>query len=122
MFLNGNYSHCVLKHPKQGDWRVQDELGGSVRSIDCPDDIRRFGEQTIELLQRFLVDKFGERGQSLLYCRMDVLPGNLMSEVELVEPELHFLDRRTMKGDPRALQLFFEGIRTAVDKHRKRKD
>lgn len=120
VFLNGKHSHSVLKKPKTGDWRVQDELGGSVQSIDCPDAVREFGERTFAILSKFLVDRFGDTGRSLLYCRMDVLPGYFMSEVELVEPELHFLDRRTMAGDPHALQLFYEGIANAVERHKRK--
>jgi hypothetical protein len=46
----------------------------------------------------------------LLYARLDVFPGLYISELELVEPELFFLDRRTMKPNVRALQLFHDGI------------
>lgn len=31
MIFNGNYSHAVLKQAKTGDFRVQDDFGGSVK-------------------------------------------------------------------------------------------
>ena len=39
IFLNGEYSHALLKKPKPGSWFVQDELGGSVAWINPPKEI-----------------------------------------------------------------------------------
>ena len=36
MIFDGNFSHAILKRAKEGDFRVQDDFGGTVeRYIPC---------------------------------------------------------------------------------------
>jgi glutathione synthase/RimK-type ligase-like ATP-grasp enzyme len=122
VFLNGEYSHAVLKLPKPGNWLVQDELGGSVQSAEPPMEVREFAEQAYSKLAHLLRARFSE-ASTLLYARVDVLgmrassrlekidPTSLkIGEVELVEPELFFLDRMTNEANKCALQRFLAGI------------
>lgn len=95
IYLNGIFSHAVRKKPKQGDFRVQDDYGGTFEYID----------PNIELRQK--VDKIMRNLQpDLLYARIDCLwTKNLfyLMEVELVEPILYL-------HDPRCRQQFIEAL------------
>lgn len=80
LFFNGKYSHCSLKTPKQGDFRVQHYHGGSI-SYPTPDPLHI--EQAGAYLKSF--------PQSTLYARVDgVLINNSfhLMELELIEPYL----------------------------------
>lgn len=80
LFFNGKYSHCSLKTPKQGDFRVQHYHGGSI-SYPVPD------PQHIEQAEMYLKSL----PQSVLYARVDgVLINNSfhLMELELIEPYL----------------------------------
>jgi len=83
IYLDGGFSHAVLKRPGQGDWRVQDELGGSVEAA-----LPR--EDEIELACRALETAPGE----LLYARVDLVRDSedrpRLMELELIEPVLFF--------------------------------
>lgn len=105
VFLNGTYSHAVLKLPKPGHWLVQDELGGSVQSLDPPEHIVEFGIASYQKLDT-----------ELLYARVDILGGDkcMLGELELVEPELFFLERRHNAPNLSALEQFHRGIRKLV--------
>jgi glutathione synthase/RimK-type ligase-like ATP-grasp enzyme len=109
VFLNESYSHAVWKLPKPGGWLVQDELGGSVQSAHPPEEVLGCAEDAFAKLQQILFKRFGEKSR-LLYARVDVLPGFRIGELELVEPELFFLDRRTNEPNIPALQKFAEGL------------
>lgn len=83
IMIDGEFSHAVRKMPVPGDYRVQDDFGGSDRPVEISDE---------ELnLARGIVDTIdGE----WLYARVDLLrddDGQLkLSELELVEPSLFF--------------------------------
>ena len=82
MFFNGEYSHSVLKTPKSGDFRVQEEHGGQIQSIE-PD------RELIEFARRSLISVPGET----LYARVDVVyladVQPAIMELELIEPSLY---------------------------------
>jgi glutathione synthase/RimK-type ligase-like ATP-grasp enzyme len=83
VFLGGAYSHAVRKLPREGEFRVQNEFGGTVERIDP-------GPALIAQAQR-VADTLGERW---LYARVDgvVRDGRLLlMELEATEPSL-FLD------------------------------
>lgn len=109
VFLDEQYSHAVLKKPKSGGWLVQDELGGSVQSEEPPKEVREFAQDAFQKLTTLLQNKFGS-DSSLLYARVDILPGLRVGELELAEPELFFLDRKNNKANESALSKFHEGI------------
>jgi hypothetical protein len=100
IFFGGKYSHAVLKLPKNGDFRVQEEHGGFSEA--------RTPDQTlIKQAQRIVesVDK------PLLYARVDAVEMNgklTLMELELIEPVLF------LAHDPLAPRRFAEAIIASV--------
>ena len=83
ILFGGEYSHSVLKKAKKGDFRVQDDFGGSVKKINPSLDIIELAEKTVKRLKTMP-----------LYARVDIIFNNnnkpVISELELIEPELWF--------------------------------
>jgi glutathione synthase/RimK-type ligase-like ATP-grasp enzyme len=83
MVLNGKFTHAVLKKVKEGDFRVQDDFGGSVEPYEPSTDEIEFAEKVIMACD-----------VSPIYARVDLVfdnKGNLaLSELELIEPEMWF--------------------------------
>ncbi len=83
MMINGKYSHAVLKKVKPGDFRVQDDFGGSV-SVYAPSNHEiEFANHVIQSLPF-----------QTIYARVDIILDNrgsiALSELELIEPEMWF--------------------------------
>lgn len=82
VFLDGEYSHSVLKTPQTGDFRVQEEHGSRIQAI-VPN------PALIEFSQRVLAPI----PQRTLYARVDLveLPNGqpAVMELELIEPSLY---------------------------------
>ena len=83
MIFGGEYSHSVLKKAKKGDFRVQDDFGGSVEKINPSLEIIELAEKTVKSLKTMPI-----------YARFDIIFDNdsnpVISELELIEPELWF--------------------------------
>lgn len=83
VIINGKYSHAVLKIAKPGDFRVQDDFGGTVH-------VHQASEQQIEFAENAVKACKGKP----MYARVDVIIDNdnklAISEIELIEPELWF--------------------------------
>jgi glutathione synthase/RimK-type ligase-like ATP-grasp enzyme len=83
MFFNGKYSHAVLKVAKPGDFRVQDDFGGTVHDYTPTNEEIILGEQTLQACTTMPV-----------YARVDIIEDNnnvpAVSELEIIEPELWF--------------------------------
>ena len=83
MLFGGEYSHSVLKKAKKGDFRVQDDFGGSVEKINPSLEIIELAEKTVKSLKTMPI-----------YARVDIIFDNgsnpVISELELIEPELWF--------------------------------
>lgn len=83
MIINGKYSHSVLKHAKDGDFRVQDDFGGTVSAYQAKKPEIKFAENVIKTLPF-----------SPIYARVDLVLDNnneiALSELELIEPEMWF--------------------------------
>ncbi len=82
-YLEGAYSHAVLKTVAPGDYRVQEEHGGGIQAIKSPEKLLlNAGNNVIHTLNR-----------TPLYARVDLVrtPGNTFAlmELELVEPSLY---------------------------------
>lgn len=80
IFLDGKFSHSVLKKPRSGDFRVQHTFGGTIH-------LNKIEEEHIKTAKSF-VDRFAK---GCLYARVDgVLVNNefLLMELELIEPFL----------------------------------
>ncbi|MFA6456875.1 MAG: hypothetical protein WCW40_08645 [Bacteroidota bacterium] len=83
MVIGGKYTHAVLKKTKPGDFRVQDDYGGTVHAYSPTQVEIDFAETTVAACTPMPV-----------YARVDLLQdenGNpAVSELELIEPELWF--------------------------------
>lgn len=83
MVMGGRFTHAILKKAKSGDFRVQDDFGGTVHNYDASEDEIAFAEEVIHACKPLPA-----------YARVDVMWDNedqlAVSEVELVEPELWF--------------------------------
>ena len=83
VFIDGDYSHAVLKRPRNGDFRVQREHGGSLEAGEPPAPVISAAERI--LASTPTVD------EPPLYARVDgcIVDGELLlMELELLEPEL----------------------------------
>ena len=81
MMFGGSYSHAVLKKAKKGDFRVQDDFGGSLHNYSPSDDMIRLAQNALKACP-----------EPTAYARVDIiLDGSglpAISELELIEPEL----------------------------------
>lgn len=81
VMLDGRYSHAVRKRAKAGDFRVQDDHGGSVQAC-------RPGAEQIALAERAIA----ACGCAPAYGRVDMVQvdagRHAVMELELIEPEL----------------------------------
>lgn len=101
VFLGGEHSHTVLKRPKAGDFRVQEDYGGS-REIWSPP--AALVEQA-----RAAVDGVGE---PVVFARVDGIDvgGRLvLMELELIDPVLF------LGFDEQAPRRFAEAIAASTD-------
>lgn len=80
VFLDGELSHSLEKRPAPGDWRVQDDYGGTVHAhVPTPAEI--------EVAEKAIAAAPGD----LLYARVDLVEyagTPRVIELELIEPEL----------------------------------
>jgi glutathione synthase/RimK-type ligase-like ATP-grasp enzyme len=99
VFFGGEFSHAVLKRPALGDFRVQEELGGSVvAALPAPSAVRD-------------AETFASHvPRPWAYARIDGVVANgklTLMEIELIEPQL-FLSR-----DPMAAARLAEAVLSA---------
>jgi hypothetical protein len=96
-YFNGRLSHACLKVPMAGDFRVQEEHGGSIRGVQASDDVRRVGEIVMSAI-----------APAPLQARVDLArlaDGSLaLMELELIEPSLYF------RSDPNAAANFADAL------------
>jgi glutathione synthase/RimK-type ligase-like ATP-grasp enzyme len=89
-FFGGRYSHAISKHPANGDFRVQEQFGGSERRIDPPAEALALAETVFAATEELM------HHAPLTYARVDMLrdeDGNFrLMELEAIEPSLflHF--------------------------------
>ena len=83
IMIGGKYSHAVLKNAKDGDFRVQDDFGGTVCFYHANKLEVDFAKKVIDTLPC-----------NPIYSRVDLLLDNdgllALSELELIEPEMWF--------------------------------
>lgn len=92
VFLGGEYSHAVVKRPESGDFRVQEEHGGSVDVATPSKSLREQANQVVDAVATCC-------GRDPRYARVDGIERDgefCLLEVELIEPELFF------RADPAA--------------------
>ena len=83
MIIGGEFSHAVLKRAKAGDFRVQDDFGGTVDVYNPKKSEINFALNVVNALP-----------SRPAYARVDVVFDNngkiALSELELIEPEMWF--------------------------------
>jgi len=101
MIINGKYTHAVLKKAIKGDFRVQDDYGGSVHIYSPTSKEIIFAEKAVKASIEFSV-----------YARVDITSDNdnqiAIVELELIEPELWF------RNNPEAANYLAEGIKNII--------
>jgi len=103
MFFGGQFSHAVLKMPGTGDFRVQNDFGGTSRIVDPPRPALETATRTVRSLEPSVyarVDGVIESGQFLLM------------ELELIEPALF------LESHPAAPSRFADAIAKALSSRR----
>jgi hypothetical protein len=110
MFFEGRFSHAVLKRPADGDFRVQQEHGGTSVGAPPPAALVDLGAGVLEAAEAAVRDgSSGPRGpgETLLYARVDLVEaaaGPLLIELELIEPAL-FLEAHPPAAPALAMAL-----------------
>jgi glutathione synthase/RimK-type ligase-like ATP-grasp enzyme len=82
VYIDGEYSHAALKRPAVGDFRVQQEHGGSAEL---------FHPDSALLDQASEIAATVAQVRDSLYCRIDAVARDgklVLMELELIEPEL----------------------------------
>ena len=81
MIFDGCYSHAILKRAKQGDFRVQDDFGGTVHDYIPTRNEISFAEEVVS-----------KCSSKPIYARVDIVwdkeKNPYLSELEIFEPEL----------------------------------
>jgi glutathione synthase/RimK-type ligase-like ATP-grasp enzyme len=89
LYFGGTYSHAVLKRPTDGDYRVQEQHGGSTVQA-TPD------ASTVQAGGNILAALAALGYQAPSYARVDGVVVNgqfLLMELEVIEPSLFLADR-----------------------------
>jgi hypothetical protein len=114
IFFEGRFSHAVLKRPADGDFRVQQEHGGTSAGATPPSPLLDLGARVLEAAEAAVRDGSGAprppipRDESraspppepFLYARVDLVEtaaGPMLIELELTEPAL-FLEAHPPAG------------------------
>ncbi len=102
MVFGGRYSHAVRKTAKAGDFRVQDDHGGTVGEYRPTEDQIALAERAVAACQPIPV-----------YARVDMVRDNegelAIMELELIEPELW------LRYDPPSADRFAAGLASFCD-------
>lgn len=81
-YFDGHYSHAILKTPKDNDFRVQEEHGGRLKTVEPEDELVRQAKISLEAIDSMP-----------LYARVDFVRYGetfALMEAELIEPSLYF--------------------------------
>ncbi|WP_428740289.1 ATP-grasp domain-containing protein [Tenacibaculum sp.] len=106
MVMNGKFTHAVLKMAKKGDFRVQDDFGGTVHNYTPTQQEIEFAENAVKACIEIPI-----------YARVDIFTDNnnklAIAELELVEPELWF------RNYPEAANELADGINQLINQKEK---
>ncbi len=100
VFIDGTFSHAVLKTPKLGEFRSNYEFGGSEKRTELDVDMLAAIEKVYAIC-----------GVDALYARLDFIitkVGPVLMELELIEPYLFF------DLEPTSSQLFVDAFRSRL--------
>lgn len=102
-YFNGVLSHTILKTPKDNDFRVQEEHGGRLVTVEPEIELLREAEKALAII--------ADIHDMPLYARLDFVRDNktfALMEAELIEPSLYFnMDPQSPK---RFAQAFVDKI------------
>jgi glutathione synthase/RimK-type ligase-like ATP-grasp enzyme len=99
-YFAGHYSHSILKRPHSGDFRVQEEHGGQLKSIQPCEDMLTTARHCLAALPA-----------DVLYARIDLVRHKnefAVMEIELIEPSLYF--NMDAKSPQRFVDAFLEMV------------
>jgi len=81
LFIDGDFSHALIKRAKSGDYRIQEAYGGTSQRIDPAPADEDAARAVLEVLD-----------EQPLYARVDMVRGDdgklLLMELEVIEPYL----------------------------------
>lgn len=100
IYFDHQFSHAILKTPKNGEFRVQETHGGSVKSYLPTESEIQAGEQFLDQLDF-----------QFPYARVDIAiesSGMYLMELEVIEPELFF--RYSSNGEEKFVSAIFNYI------------
>ena len=106
-FFNGEYSHAILKTPKQGDFRSQEEHGADIKSVVATAEQVAAAESILALVE-----------PRPTYVRVDLVRDDnddyRLMELELIEPSLYLrTDAGSAARFARAFDATFSSLRGA---------
>ncbi|MEW2922156.1 hypothetical protein AB1A65_11845 [Muricauda sp. ANG21] len=97
MVFNGEFTHAVLKVAKPGDFRVQDDFGGTVHQHEPTQEQIDFATSVVHAAPELPI-----------YARVDIFKDNdddwALAELEIFEPELWF------RLNPKAADILSQSI------------
>ncbi len=100
--IGGRFTHAVRKVAKPGDFRVQDDHGGTVHPHAATSEEKAFAEQAIAACP-----------SEPAYARVDIMSDNTgeltLMELELIEPELF------LRFHPPAADILAQELRKCVE-------
>ena len=86
MVFGGKFTHAILKKAKAGDFRVQDDFGGTVHDYNPTQEEIKFAEKVFQSCSSLPI-----------YGRVDIVWDSnkqiYLSELEIIEPELWIRNR-----------------------------
>ena len=92
MIMGNKFTNAILKKATKGDFRVQDDFGGTVELYNASQTEIDFALKTVE-----------NCGKETIYARVDVIYDNnnqlAVTELELIEPELWFRFKNSAADD-----------------------
>jgi hypothetical protein len=101
LFVDGKFSHALIKRARSGDYRIQEAYGGASQAIDPTPTDRAAAQLVLDVLDA-----------PPLYARVDMVRGAdgglLLMELEILEPYLFPKDGPqigAMLGEALALRL-----------------
>ncbi len=104
MVFNGEFTHAVLKIAKPGDFRVQDDFGGTVHEYNPAEEQIAFAKSVVNAAPELPI-----------YARVDIFKDNdgnwALAELEIFEPELWF------RLNPKAADFLAKAIKETCIVH-----
>lgn len=102
IYFSNIFSHAIIKVPKAGDFRSQEEFGSNIQILTPDTETLNYSKN---LLKDFAADH--------LFARVDLLKNEqglwrLVGEVELIEPALY------LSFDKESVQRFYKGIESKL--------